>query len=509
MYHAQYRKHRLAEISKQRLKLNREHNLLIPIAVLPDDILLRVFLMSFEKEDEYDTNSMATMRYTSQVCSYWRDLTLGSPLHWCQINNRINYKSGTLWLEELLSRSKSSPLHVEIKFASKEELEFASTILQHSSRFCELEIFKDVPDPAFDDHLRSALENPMQYLHSLTIIQHVEGSNQTFFEPDAPSLRCLHLINTPMPFNASSFSTITELELSCDNASEEFTHALLYVLRDVESLKSLITNGGTAPPQMTTASIPFTGNVHLPYLEIMRLSGTLYHCAHTAISVEIPTSCFCSIICTGLDNSQRSNLPLMTQAITKILSRCRAPEALLVDFLDYGLYVYAMEHATILHHEFLKLVFGRNLDFRDAIHLISPFGNPFLNSVKHLRLGVKVAKDGQIDGSLHTLLYSCANVQTLELIGDDSVEIIFGLIQSHADAAYKILPILRALIITEHKAYDFKSEEVDSIILSLIKWRCDIGLPLKSIEFFRKGSRNPLFIDQVNKIEGLVVIYNE
>ncbi|TFK37334.1 hypothetical protein BDQ12DRAFT_736231 [Crucibulum laeve] len=383
----------------------------------------------------------------------------------------------------------------------------ANTILRHSSRFRELEISEDVPDPAFDDHLRCALEKPMHYLHSLTIARHVEESNQTFIMPDAPSLHCIHLINTPTSFNTFNLSTITELELSCDNASEGFTYELLCLLRDMQSLKSLITNSETTPLQLPTASIPFTEDVRLPYLKTMRLSGTLYHCAYIALSVEIPTSCFCSIICTGLNRRQRSNLPLMSAAIINVLSGCRAPEALIISISRYRFEISVVEDDTTLAEHVMEFEFGWNSDFRDdaKAYFTSPFGNQFLRSVKHLQLGIGITKNIQLDTSLHALIFPCINMQTLELIGGDSVGILFSFIQSHGDRASKLLPALQALVITGLKSYHFKPKEVDSRILSFIKWRSDIGLPFKSIRFSGNRFRMQPLVDQLAQIEGLEV----
>ncbi|KAF8965291.1 hypothetical protein BDZ97DRAFT_800037 [Flammula alnicola] len=126
-------------------------NTLVPIAKLPPEILLRIFIIkasSHDKAQNFIESSRQIdlsrdARRVGQVCRYWRQLALESPTLW---NILLNCDSTPpQWAAELVRRSGTLPLKVTVNFHSSKHIRRSTTnfrmALPHFHRLGELEAF--------------------------------------------------------------------------------------------------------------------------------------------------------------------------------------------------------------------------------------------------------------------------------------------------------------------------------------------------------------------------------
>ncbi|KAF4613196.1 hypothetical protein D9613_010883 [Agrocybe pediades] len=73
-----------------------------PIFRLHEDVLLRIFL---ENADFYQEERLTTERQSSQVCRYWREVLLRSPLIWGRLIDLNDPSSTRTWIREVMSRA--------------------------------------------------------------------------------------------------------------------------------------------------------------------------------------------------------------------------------------------------------------------------------------------------------------------------------------------------------------------------------------------------------------------
>ncbi|KAF8884061.1 hypothetical protein CPB84DRAFT_1789546 [Gymnopilus junonius] len=87
-----------------------------PVFALNSDILWRIFLLNTYMTTKFDEDipALDTLRYTSQVCTAWRELTLQSPSLWGRVINIVLLWHCDEWRDEVIRRTRSSPLYLKV-----------------------------------------------------------------------------------------------------------------------------------------------------------------------------------------------------------------------------------------------------------------------------------------------------------------------------------------------------------------------------------------------------------
>ncbi|KAI0277170.1 hypothetical protein BGY98DRAFT_900306, partial [Russula aff. rugulosa BPL654] len=85
-------------------------NTLVPISVLPPEILARVFHLLVRKEPPFcgRRKNLGWIRVT-HVCRHWRQVALGDSSLWSKISGML---ANTKWISEMLARAKNAPLDI-------------------------------------------------------------------------------------------------------------------------------------------------------------------------------------------------------------------------------------------------------------------------------------------------------------------------------------------------------------------------------------------------------------
>ncbi|KAF5325439.1 hypothetical protein D9619_010048 [Psilocybe cf. subviscida] len=95
----------LAQKLSTSLNLEIRRNALVPVSKLPNDIVLDIFLIV--RDSEMLCGSTQWLRVT-QICGYWRNITVGTPSFWSRIRHTFLHEFTLLMLE----RSQQVPLEV-------------------------------------------------------------------------------------------------------------------------------------------------------------------------------------------------------------------------------------------------------------------------------------------------------------------------------------------------------------------------------------------------------------
>ena len=99
-------------------------NALVPISLLPPEILSRVFhLLVLEEPPLSGGQNLSWIRIT-HVCQHWRQVALGNSSLWARI---WGISTNTKWISEMLARAKNAPLDIVVTDPSEEALLMSSS----------------------------------------------------------------------------------------------------------------------------------------------------------------------------------------------------------------------------------------------------------------------------------------------------------------------------------------------------------------------------------------------
>jgi hypothetical protein len=194
-------------------------NALAPIALLPSEVLTRVFhFLSLEEPPCSGGQNLAWIRVT-HVCRFWRQVALGDLSLWARISG---VPTNTELISEMLARARNMPLdiHTYLDGMSSPEVLLAmfSPHLFHT-RELRLQFGSMLPSANFQDICSQEAPTLEHFeLHSIyfpIIIQELEGT--TLFNGKAPRLRTFSLFLVFIPWSLIPRGQLTWLEVSFIN----------------------------------------------------------------------------------------------------------------------------------------------------------------------------------------------------------------------------------------------------------------------------------------------------
>ncbi|KAF8845047.1 hypothetical protein BDN67DRAFT_961969 [Paxillus ammoniavirescens] len=229
--------------------LRMQRNALSLISRLPDELLAAVFVHNAQeyygspKRHTWAPPSVPPWVNVSYVCHHWRTIALNCPTLWAYL-----FFVSRTWLAELLARSKTAPLRVQL------DLSFPNTSLQkwemifsHLPRVKELHVRSLCFATA--SQLISRLTTPtplLQLLHlsrrhgpySTAVLDGTPSALPVILSGMTPRLRSLELSKLDIAWHALALSGVTNLKL-CDMPSPPTMESLSSILAQMPELREL------------------------------------------------------------------------------------------------------------------------------------------------------------------------------------------------------------------------------------------------------------------------------
>ncbi|KAA1470870.1 hypothetical protein DENSPDRAFT_78198 [Dentipellis sp. KUC8613] len=187
---------------------NRQNDL-VPVSILPGDILATIFLHIAAASVKNGLSRMEWIRATTHVCHRWRELALEVLGLWTDIHPAL----GRRWISEMLARSQGASLRVLLN-EDVQATEYLSSIRSHTYRIKELRV--DVTKSQSPDIL-SLFSTPAPSLEILHIQK--PDLNDTpvprqMFAGITPMLRRVTLNNCSVSLPSSLLANLTHLSLA-------------------------------------------------------------------------------------------------------------------------------------------------------------------------------------------------------------------------------------------------------------------------------------------------------
>ncbi|KDR81107.1 hypothetical protein GALMADRAFT_136160 [Galerina marginata CBS 339.88] len=255
---------------------------------LDDDVLWYIF--SINADMEHDTEgripALFTLRYTSQVCSRWRELTIGSPSLWARILNvNLLSQTGTDWKEEVIRRTGTALLHVKAlsklyqpRWSLRRD-SLKGLLKPHWSRIRRLDLeFYSLPFLVCEEPWQRLFERQASSLEILKIMfslpsPHVANPIFTLSSDITPILRTLSVAYTGLDFSTLRTPSLRNLDIGSPVSALDLLSALghmplLEVLQASRLESGLLAVGMNAPNPLPTATLP-----HLTTVKFRSIDG--------------------------------------------------------------------------------------------------------------------------------------------------------------------------------------------------------------------------------------------
>ena len=290
-------------------------NALLPISLLPPEVLTRVFhLLALEEPACLGKQDMGWIRVT-HVCQHWRQVALDDSSLWVRISGTPTNIS---WILEMLARAKNAPLEVDIDLIEEENLRVA-LFPPHLSHTRELRIRNlSTPDAdrvrAFYSREASVLEHFELKASFTSPITLQDLGVTSLFKGQAPKLRTLSLSHVSIPWSLIPRGQLTQLEIDnheYDPALENLND-LIDLLVNSPALEILTLNY-CLPSQLS--QFPHGRTIHLPRLSKLRLSESTSRVTNLLKMLKLPSSTTFHLCCMSDDNTSVNEnhiLPLVS-----------------------------------------------------------------------------------------------------------------------------------------------------------------------------------------------------
>ena len=270
------------------------HNALVPISLLPPEILARIFHLLVPVELPFSGSRNLGWIKVTHVCRHWRQVALDDSSLWARIwVARTNRK----WISKMLARAKSALLDIEFNAVGRSSPEALLTILSHLShtrKFCSRNLsllhFDSVRKichweaPALEHfELTSTAYPPITFRHL---------EENPLFKGHAPRLRTFSLSRVIIPWSLIPRGQLTQLKIACPDDSKD-----LYSPGDLNQLIDLLVNCPALeilalefclPSQITEFQLDRT--IHFRHLSHLRLRDPTSRIMNMLKMLKLPPS---------------------------------------------------------------------------------------------------------------------------------------------------------------------------------------------------------------------------
>ena len=257
-------------------------NTLVPISVLPPEILARVFRILVLEDppltESYSGRQNLGWIKATHVCRHWRQVALDDLSLWAKI---WTIPRNIKWISEMLARAKNAPLDVEFTLepVAKSSQEALLMITPHISHTRQLRLYS--LSTRHIDSFRgiNSCEAPALEYFELTVAACLPNifqdlSGNTLFKGHLPRLRTFSISQAVIPLSLIPRGQLTQLKIvrtieAVDTPGD--VNELIGLLINCPSLEILALES-ILPFQLTGFSHGRT--IHLPHLSRLRLCGS-------------------------------------------------------------------------------------------------------------------------------------------------------------------------------------------------------------------------------------------
>ena len=297
-------------------------NTLLPISILPPEILARIFhLLVLDEPLFFGRRNMGwvSLIRVTHVCWHWRQVALDDSSLWARIRG---IPMNTRWILEMLVRAKNAPLDIEFNLdvVARPSPEALLIILPHLSHTRQLR-FHSLSRLHSDD-VRKICSSEAPALEHFELIATVYypttfqdlGGNM-LFNGHAPRLQTLSLSQVVIPWSLIPRGQLTQLKIACskeDVDSPSDLNQLIDLLVNCPALE-ILSLESCLPSQLT--EFPHGRTIHLPHLSRLLLCGSTSRILNILKMLKLPSSTTLHLDCiTSIhDGSEGLLLPLISE----------------------------------------------------------------------------------------------------------------------------------------------------------------------------------------------------
>ena len=292
-------------------------NSLVPISVLPPEILTWVFHFLVHEEPPLSKKGSLGWARVTHVCRHWRQVALGDSSLWARISG---IPTNTKWISEMLVRAKNVPLDVELSAVSWSNPQALLMIRPHLSRTRQLR-FQISGCMLHSDNVREILS------WEAPALEHFElrdtGHSPVIF-PDmlfkghAPRLRTFSLFRVVIPWSLVPRGQLTQLKIAGPDEDVGFPGDLnqfIDLLVNCPALEVLALES-CLPSQLTDSEFPHGRTIPFPHLSRLRLCGSTSRNMNMLKMLKLPSSTTLHLDCISAafiyDDSEGLLLPIIS-----------------------------------------------------------------------------------------------------------------------------------------------------------------------------------------------------
>ncbi len=267
-------------------------NALVPISLLPPEILSRVFHLLVLEEPRFSGGRSPGRIRVTHVCRHWRQVALDDSSLWAKI---WGIPATTKWISEMLARAKNAPLDIEFNEVTMSSPGAFLMIPPHISHTRKLRfhgLYKYDFDGVRELYSREApaLEHFELTVASRSLLTFPDLGGNMLFNGHAPRLRTFSLSRVVIPWSLIPRGQLTQLKIVCPNEDG-------YSSGDLNQLVDLLVNCPALeflafefclPSQLT--ELPHGRTIHLPHLSRLRLCGSTSRILNMLKMLKLPSS---------------------------------------------------------------------------------------------------------------------------------------------------------------------------------------------------------------------------
>lgn len=266
--------HEIAAMTLALCSLRTQRNILSPVSRLPAEILASIFIRCARNHHK-NRRSVPEWVNVSYVCRHWRDIALNCSTLWSFL-----FVSSQHWTDELLARSKTTPLKVRVDSEypkQSKELYLLEKVAPQAGRIEDISLQLTRREA---ERILSLLSSPAPLLQTLQIS--VEKSNYlgenalvsgVLFDGYTPALRKLELVNYAFPLTSPALRGLTTLRLRDLGASFQPTLAsLMTALSRMQDLAHLYLENALPSARTSPINQSFKDPQQLSFPNLSRLS---------------------------------------------------------------------------------------------------------------------------------------------------------------------------------------------------------------------------------------------
>jgi len=296
-------------------------NMLVPISILPAEILARIFRFIAFSKPPHSHRPMPGSVYFTQVCRRWRQVALDDSTLWTRF---LDSSQDKYWITKRLSRARNAPLVIKLSGSMRKdtfslftphishtrELYLRNLSLLHSDIVREISIQKA---PALERFkLSVSSTSPMGIKH---LVEH------SFFKGPLPKLRVFFVSQILFPWSLIPRGQLTQLTVALN---EEFLtsgpeasphddlNQLIDLLANCPALE-VLTLENCLPVTLSESSGGQT--IHLPRLSRLCLGGSSSRVTNLFKMLKLSSSTTLRLRCTS-ENATTQNEHLILPIIS-------------------------------------------------------------------------------------------------------------------------------------------------------------------------------------------------